>query len=73
MVTYAAKRAAVATAREAHGISERRACLIPGADRTSVRYAGRRGDDAPLRARLRALAGESQNIQNGRTESIHAE
>lgn len=62
MVTSAAKRAAVATAREAHGISERRACLILGADRTSVRYVGRRGDDALMRARLRALAGERRRF-----------
>ena len=62
MVTPAAKRAAVATAREAHGISERRACLILGADRTSVRYVGRRGDDASVRTRLRALAGERRRF-----------
>lgn len=49
-------------AREAHGISERRACAILGRDRTSVRYRHRRGDDAPLRARLRALAGERRRF-----------
>jgi len=52
----------VVAAREAHGISERRACAILGTDRTSVRYRHRRGDDAPLRARLRALAGERRRF-----------
>lgn len=49
-------------AREAYGISERRACAILGADRTSVRYRHRRDDDAPLRTRLRALAGERRRF-----------
>jgi putative transposase len=62
MVTPAARRDAVIVAREAHGISERRACAILGTDRTSVRYRHRRGDDAPLRARLRALAGERRRF-----------
>jgi putative transposase len=62
MVTPVARRDAVSTAREAHGISERRACGILGADRTSVRYSGRRGDDGPLRARLRALAAERRRF-----------
>jgi putative transposase len=62
MVTPAAKRDAVAAARDAHGISERRACAVLGIDRTSVRYRHRRGDDAALRARLRALAGERRRF-----------
>jgi putative transposase len=37
-------------------VSERRACEVLGADRTSVRYRGRRADDAVVRARLRELA-----------------
>ena len=37
-------------------MSERRACGIIGADRTSVRYRSQRGDDAALRGRLRELA-----------------
>jgi putative transposase len=57
-----AKRSAVAAAREAHGISERRACKILSAERTSVRYVSRRGDDAPVRARLRALAAERRRF-----------
>jgi putative transposase len=62
MVTPAARRDAVVAAREAQGISERRACAILGTDRTSVRYQHRRGDDASLRARLRALAGKRRRF-----------
>jgi putative transposase len=62
MVTPAARRNAVVAAQAAHDISERRACSILGADRTSVRYVARRGDDAALRARLRALAAERRRF-----------
>jgi len=62
MVTPASKWDAVAVARDAHGISERRACAVLGVDRTSFRYRHRRGDDAALRARLRALAGERRRF-----------
>ena len=37
-------------------MSERRACTLIGADRSSVRYAARRPDDAALRARMREIA-----------------
>ena len=56
MVTPAARREAVAHLRTTFGVSERRACEVLGADRTSVRYRGRRADDAVVRARLRELA-----------------
>ncbi len=46
----------------AYGISERRACMILGANRASVRYSARRGDDGPLRARLRVLAAERRRF-----------
>ena len=49
-------------AREAHGISERRACLILGADRSSMRYRHRRADDASARARLKELAAERRRF-----------
>lgn len=62
MVTPVAKRAAVTSARAAHRISERRACGILGADRAMVRYRHRRGDDAPVRARLRELAVERRRF-----------
>ena len=48
--------------REAHGISERRACILLGADRSMIRYRSTRPDDADLRARLRALARERRRF-----------
>ncbi len=48
-MTPVARREAVAHARAAFDISERRACAILGFDRTSVRYRGSGGDDADLR------------------------
>jgi putative transposase len=62
MVTPAARREAVAQAMEVHGVSERRACRIVGADRSTTRYRSRRPDDAALRARLRALAAERRRF-----------
>jgi putative transposase len=56
MVTPAARREAVAHLRTTFEVSERRACKVLGADRTSVRYRGRRADDAVVRTRLRELA-----------------
>ena len=56
MVTLAARREAVAHLRGSLGMSERRACGIIGADRTSIRYRSRRDDDTALRVRLRELA-----------------
>jgi putative transposase len=52
----------VTAAREAHGISERRACSIIGADRTAMRYRHRRGDDASTRQRLKVLAAERRRF-----------
>lgn len=49
-------------AREAHGISKRRACAILGADRSMARYRSRRPDDAATRSRLRALAAERRRF-----------
>jgi len=48
----------VTAARDAHGISERRACSIVGADHSVIRYRHRRADDAMERMRLKALAAE---------------
>lgn len=56
MVGPAAQRTAVAYACEAHGISQRGACSIVGADRCSVRYRALRSDDPALRQRIRELA-----------------
>jgi putative transposase len=62
MVTPAAMREAVAHVVRQHGVSERRACLIVGADRSTVRYRSRRPDDASLRLRLRELAAERRRF-----------
>jgi putative transposase len=62
MVAPGARREAVAHLRERHEVSERRACSVIGADRASVRYRHRRPDDAAVRARLRALAGERRRF-----------
>lgn len=56
MVTPVARREAAAHLREAFEVSERRACSVLGADRSSVRYRSLRPDDTGLRARLRELA-----------------
>lgn len=56
MVTPAAVRNAVAHVRASHGVSERRACLVLGVDRSTVRYRSRRPDDAAVRERLRELS-----------------
>ena len=61
-MTPAARREAVATLVEHHEMSERRACAVIGADRTSVRYRSRRPDDYDLRERLRALASERRRF-----------
>ncbi len=62
MVTPAARRAAVGLAREAHDISERRACSIIGADRSAIRYRHRREGDAAVRTRLKELAAERRRF-----------
>ena len=56
MVGPAAKREAVAHLRTAFQMSERRACSVIAADRTSIRYCSRRPPEAELRVRLRDLA-----------------
>ena len=56
MVTPAAKLEAVAHLQATLGMSERRACTVAGADRTSMRYSSCRADDGDLRSRLRELA-----------------
>ena len=48
--------------RDAHGISERRACSLLGADRSTVRYRSTGPDDGALRARLRSLAAERRRF-----------
>src|SRR5436305_11248862 len=66
MVTPDARREAVAHARKHHGLSERRACSLVGVSRRVIRYQPTRGDDAPLRTRLRELAAERRQLGYGR-------
>ena len=47
---------------EEKGYSQRRACALIGMAPKAFRYASRRGDDAALRARLRALAAERRRF-----------
>lgn len=56
MVRPAQRRAAVAWAREAYRVSERRACRAIGAPRATVRYRSVRPHQEALRQRLRELA-----------------
>jgi putative transposase len=56
MVTPVAKRQAVAHLCSSFEVSQRRACEVIGADRSSVRYFSVRPDDAVVRSRLRELA-----------------
>jgi putative transposase len=56
MVTPAARREAVAHLQALLDVSERRACRVIAADRSSIRYRSRREDDGPLREKLRELA-----------------
>jgi putative transposase len=58
MVRPAAQRKAVERARRLFGISERRACIIFGVERTSVRYAARCSADGDLRMRFREIEAE---------------
>lgn len=62
MVTPAARRQAAAHLCVAFEVSQRRACDVIEADRTSVRYRSIRPDDAALRARLRELAAERRRF-----------
>ena len=62
MVGPGVKREAIVHLGAMIGLSERRACRLINADRTSMRYRTRRPADAALRARLRALAQERRRF-----------
>jgi len=62
VVTPVARREAIAILMDVYEMSERRACKITGANRSSVRYRHRCRDDAELRVRLRTLAGERRRF-----------
>lgn len=56
------KREGVAYLQAEHGLSERRACYIVGADRTMIRYRSQRAPDTVQRGRLRDLANERRRF-----------
>jgi putative transposase len=62
VVGPAAKREAVAYLQANFGLSERRACSLIGADRSTIRYRSCRPDDGPLRGHLRELAQERRRF-----------
>ena len=62
MVGPAAVRQSVPHLRTVFEISERRACSILKADRTTVHYQARRPPDRALRQRLKALAVERRRF-----------
>jgi putative transposase len=47
---------------DAHGMSERRACKATGFCRMTMRYRTTRGDDAPVRERMKAIAQERRRF-----------
>jgi putative transposase len=53
MVTLVVKRQAAAHLCASYEVSQRRACQVIAADRSSMRYRGIRADDVVLRRRLR--------------------
>ena len=55
----AQRRAAAGYAQERFGLSQRRACRVVGAARSTIRYRPQgRGDDEAVRDRLREVAAE---------------
>jgi putative transposase len=47
---------------ERHGLSQRHACRLVGMDRSTLRYQGKRPDDAALREHLRELAAKHRRF-----------
>lgn len=70
MVTPAARREAVAHPEESYEMSERRACSLIGADRSSVRYRHRRPDDTELREELREAAEKHRRFGYRRLHAV---
>ena len=62
MVTPAARREAVALLEGTLEVSERRACMMIGLCRMTVRYRSQRPDDGELRGRMKALADERRRF-----------
>ena len=61
-MTPEAKRDAVAHLCREHEVSQRRACKVLSADRSSVRYQSIRSGDTELRAAIRRIAGERRRF-----------
>ena len=61
-MTPAARREVVAHLCETHEVSQRRACSVLGADRSSMRYRSVRPDDADLRQAMKAVAAERRRF-----------
>jgi putative transposase len=72
MVTPLAWREAVAHLRGSFAMSERRACRVIVADRSSVRYRRRRPDDGLLRERLKAPAHQRRRFGDRRLSVLFA-
>jgi putative transposase len=62
VATPAARRQSVAHLVETCETSERYACRVIGADRSSIRYRSRRPGDAAVRGRMRELAAERRAL-----------
>lgn len=56
------RRQAVAHLCEAHGVSQRRACCVLQADRSSVRYNSKRIDDAEQREAIKRISKERRRF-----------
>jgi putative transposase len=65
-MTPAVKQQAVAHLRTALGMSERRAYVVVGADRTSMRYRSCRGDEGDRRSGLHQLTQQRRRFGNRR-------
>lgn len=61
-MTPGARREAVAHLCSVHEVSQRRACLVLNADRSSIRYRSVRPADDAIRKRLRELAGQRRRF-----------
>lgn len=62
MVTPAARREAAAHLCLSYQVSQRRACKVISADRTSIRYRSQRPDDGAIRIRLCELAAQRRRF-----------
>ena len=56
------RRQAVAHLCEAHGVSQRRACCVLHADRSSVRYNSKRIDDVEQREAIKRISKERRRF-----------